>query len=550
MESRECVQTHHALGYRRQSSREISRQSTDTEPDGNTTTARQATEQQLGVGTGKIGTKTRAEPHRPASISYVTFLLSRFPFLVSPFSSFSILLFRFSKAHHSALPGRAQKERIQALEAAVAKSLSAGGGGPSWTQYDDAPGTTDLLFGASPTVTAPDSGAFSASLSQPFLDPSLESSLTHHALGGGPGDVFGEFTRQSSCTTPPTSLPAGAATTASSTLSYDHYDQQSYDTDSAPPLTFASTTDDISILGTPASDGGMAAAADAAAEEAVAWSQSMDMMDLGGENGDATTTHSHPGTPPPAHGTMQQKQHYHHTSRYASPQPQPQRPPPEPTKRHYSRGTALHIAAAQCDSGMVQLLLDGGADARLLNKDGRTPLHLAVLAAGEAAKRPGGSASRSRCRSSPRGDHEGGGDCSSGSTAGGEVNEAEKTLALLLQARGAGADPRALDARGRSVVFTAVETGSEATVQMVLDAIRCDSSVAGSSSSPGSSSSAGGGGGGGGGGGAGSEATRAGIRAALNEPDAQGTLPLHVAVASGSASMVRLLLSHGADVNG
>ncbi|KAH8812279.1 hypothetical protein F5884DRAFT_784959 [Xylogone sp. PMI_703] len=126
---------------------------------------------------------------------------------------------------------------------------------------------------------------------------------------------------------------------------------------------------------------------------------------------------------------------------------------------------------------MVKLLLDRGADAGPLDKDGRMPLHHAVIVVAQAAGRYNNGSRRSTYSDN---------DSNSGS---GETKEAEKTLRLLLQAQGAGADPRALDHSGRSVLFTAVAAGSEAAVEIVLGAIGCESLADSSSSSSSSSGS-------------------------------------------------------------
>lgn len=345
-----------------------------------------------------------------------------------------------------------------ALEAAVAKSSAAGGG----------PASLDSA------TSAGDSSNFTTTLLKPLLDPSLDFSLTQD------------------------------------NLSFDYYDQQTYEDESAPALTFTSIqTADISILDTSLeSDGAVAAATVSAAEvakENVAW---IYLKEAGDGEGGGTTSHDQSGISP----ARSIAQYYH--AHYSSP------PPATLKRRSNNRHTALHIAASQGNSCMVKLLLDRGADAGLLNKDGQTPLHLAVMAVAEAAKRCG-SASDS--------------DVGGGS---GEAKEAERTLQLLLRARGSGADLYALDSSGHSVLFTAVAAGSEAAVQMILDAIGSES-LADSSSGSSSGSKA-----------VGSDVGPAGIRAVLNKPDAQGTLPLHLAVESGLASMVLLLLSNGANING
>ncbi|KAH8678359.1 ankyrin repeat-containing domain protein [Xylariales sp. PMI_506] len=325
-----------------------------------------------------------------------------------------------------------------------------------------------------------------------------------------------------------TTIAAAAATTTTSSLSFDHYGHQNYDVESAPALTFSSTqADDISIPVTSPASNGAAATASAVdvAEEAAAWNHLMDshMMDTaGGESCDRARRE--PSSMSPADSTVQYRhEHYSPT------------PPSTMLARHRNRSTSLHIAASQGDSEMVKLLLNRGANAGLLNEDGQTPLHLAVIALAKAAKRLSGG-----CSSNVDDDSGGGG-------GSGQAKEAEKTLQLLLGARSAGADPRALDNSGRSVLFTAVATGSEGAVQMVLDSMGCESSLAGSSSSSSRSSSSSSSGANKG---IGADVGRAGIQAALDEPDAQGTLPLHLAVASRSASMVLLLLSNGADIDG
>ncbi|EFX04623.1 tyrosinase central domain containing protein [Grosmannia clavigera kw1407] len=331
---------------------------------------------------------------------------------------------------------RAQKERIQALEAAVAKSSSSGGG--PWTQFDDVPGD-DLFFNDGPAGTpslssaTPTTGLFQTSL-EPSLNHSLSQSLGDGHVGGA-GDVLGDYVQHGSHTT-------------MSSFTFGHHGQESYEPASGPDLTFRSIqADEFSILdASPASDG--AAAATKLTSTLTSTSTGRHQMD-GLTMGAASQ--KKPGIPRPCAAA------------------------PESESRH-SRRRALHIAASHGNTCMVKLLLG--------------------------------------------------------------------------RARATGANPRTLDKSGRSVLFTAVATGCEAAVQIVLDAMGSED-LAEHSSNPGpgscSDSSSGlthtpkG---------VASDVGRAGIRAALNEPDAQGTLPLHLAVASGSASMVLLLLSNGADING
>ncbi|KAH8203679.1 hypothetical protein TruAng_002209 [Truncatella angustata] len=412
------------------------------------------------------------------------------------------------------LARRAQKERIQALEAAVAMSASTGRG--TWTQSEDVLGTNLLSIKGSaetafPTsgTTATDSSNFTNTLYQPLLDLNLDPRLTQ-SLGNGhascPGDIFGGYAFQASHTTTTTVAAAAAAAATNNTttlsLSCDHYGEENHQAESAPAMTTEHTqTEDISNLNTsPAFDDAEATVSSSEGiDEASAWSHSADnyMTHAGGYKSDNSSIHEQSAHSPLA----------------------------TPRNHKDKRCTALHIAALAGDSCMVELLLDRGADAGLLNKGGQTPLHLAVIGAAEAEKGFGG---RHSC-------------ANNASNGGGDkiAKEAEKTVRLLLRALGAGADrrPGALDKSGRSVLFTAITTGSEAIVQMVLDALG-DESVANGSSSFHSDSN-----------GVESDARHAGIRAALQVPDARGTLPLHWAVASGSVSMVRLLLSNGADIN-
>jgi ankyrin repeat protein len=329
----------------------------------------------------------------------------------------------------------------------VAKSSSASR--VPWTQFEDVPAAEGLLFG---------------------------NDLTQNLCGGsvdGPGDVFDEYTRQDSHTT--TSTIAATTTATISSPSFDQYGQQNYFEDqSAPALNFAyMQVEDGSLLDTlPASN-------------SAATSASVDTV--GGESCEIAS-HKQSGTPEANYGS----------------------PPPVTLQKDYSHRSALHIAVSQGNIRMVKLLLDRDADVGLLNKDGQTPLHLAVSATAESGKRYGGSSSV-------------------------EFKEAEKTIRLLMQA---GADIHATDDSGRSVLVTAVATGSEAVVQMVLDIMACEGLEDNSSNSNCSSKVLG------------SDVRHESIQAALNKPDAEGTLPLHMAVASGSASMVLLLLSNGADING
>jgi hypothetical protein len=347
----------------------------------------------------------------------------------------------------------------------VAKSSSASR--VPWTQFEDVPAAEGLLFG---------------------------NDLTQNLCGGsvdGPGDVFDEYTRQDSHTT--TSTIAATTTATISSPSFDQYGQQNYFEDqSAPALNFAyMQVEDGSLLDTlPASNSAAASAsATEATGEAAAWSYSMDnhVDTVGGESCEIAS-HKQSGTPEANYGS----------------------PPPVTLQKDYSHRSALHIAVSQGNIRMVKLLLDRDADVGLLNKDGQTPLHLAVSATAESGKRYGGSSSV-------------------------EFKEAEKTIRLLMQA---GADIHATDDSGRSVLVTAVATGSEAVVQMVLDIMACEGLEDNSSNSNCNSKVLG------------SDVRHESIQAALNKPDAEGTLPLHMAVASGSASMVLLLLSNGADING
>ena len=188
---------------------------------------------------------------------------------------------------------------------------------------------------------------------------------------------------------------------------------------------------------------------------------------------------------------------------------------------------------------MVKLLLDRGADAGKLDSDGNTPSHLAVF---NIARLDG------QCSDKVPTMDGGCDNVDNKSNHSVESGEARDTLNLLLHARDSGANPRALDGSGRSVLFAAVATGSETTVRMVMDFMRSDGSDQsdqsdqnnipdGTHANPTSERDNG-------------LVCHPGIQATLNEPDKMGVLPLHLAVAFRSASMVLLLLSNGADVNG